>query len=211
MTTPGSKAESDEELVCRFLRTDALDAIDELVRRHEPSTRRLIRHMILCDADADDVTQEVFIRAFRALPRFKNRARFGTWLYRIALNTARTYIARKSRAPLWFTDAPPDCPGRAVSNAKDQALNLELDARITDALGKLRPKLRAAIVLTLIEGYSPAAAARIEGCLVATFYWRLHQARKILQGLLRPYLEDDCSGVSRPDDADDSKMVTTFE
>ncbi len=195
MTPSAAKPESDEELVRRFQRTGALDAADELVQRHVPGTRRMIQHMLLCDADADDLTQEVFIRAFRALPRFNGRALFSTWLYRIALNTARTYIARKNAAPVMFTDAPPDCPEPATYSPARRVLDVELDARITDALNRLRPKLRAAVVLTMIEGWTPTEAARIEGCLTSTFYWRLHQARKILRKVLRPYLEDDAPGA----------------
>ncbi|NOY80982.1 MAG: sigma-70 family RNA polymerase sigma factor [Kiritimatiellaeota bacterium] len=191
MTTTAARPESDEELVRRYQRTGALDAADELIRRHTPATRRMIRHMLLCDTDADDLTQEVFIRAFHALPRFNGRAHFTTWLYRIALNTARTYIARKKKTPVLFTENPPDRPESATYGPERRMLNHELDARISAALNRLKPKLRAAIVLTMIEGYPPAEAARIESCLTATFYWRLHQARKILQEALRPYLDDD--------------------
>jgi RNA polymerase sigma-70 factor (ECF subfamily) len=180
---------SDEQLVAAWRRAGDRGALDELAARHLTTVRRMIHSMTLDDPLADDLVQDVFLRAFRGLDSFQGRAKFTTWLYRIAMNTVHDALARRRRSPIdgrveLPRDAatPAEAPGAGVERA-------EFDGAVGRALANLPPKLRAAIVLVTIEELDPAAAAAIEGCTRATIYWRLHEARRRLAADLREHLE----------------------
>jgi RNA polymerase sigma-70 factor (ECF subfamily) len=145
--------------------------------------------MVLDDAAADDLTQEVMLKAFRGLAGFDGKAAFSTWLYRIAMNTAYTFLASRNRSPVSFHGEVPEPPQHQVETPDRAAMQAELDRQIGAALDGLSPKLRAAMVLTGIQGVSPAEAAEIEGCSAATMYWRIHEARKQLNGQLSEWLQ----------------------
>ena len=171
---------SDDELIRAFRHEGDPAALDGLIRRHVGWVRAMIYGMVLNDADADELSQEVFIRAIRGLPRFRGEARFSTWLRRIATNAVRTFLARAPR-PAPAGDCLTQHADARSATAEQSAIAAELDRRITEALGSLSPPLRAAIVLTAIEGVEVREAARIENCPVATMYWRVHKARRILK------------------------------
>jgi RNA polymerase sigma-70 factor, ECF subfamily len=181
-------AGSDEDLVRCFQRTGATEPLNELVSRHLGTVRRMVYAMVLNDADADDLSQEILVRALQALPRFEHRSRFSTWLYRIAMNVTRSFLATRARSPLQPADPLPESGDPATPRPDGRLLNHELDAEIAAALAELPPKLRAALVLTAIQGLGVAEAARIERCVVPTLYWRIHQARKQLHKRLARYL-----------------------
>lgn len=187
--TADTAAMSDEELVRRFQQTGALEALDELARRHVRTVRSMAYHMVLNQADADDLAQEVLLRAFRALPEFRHQSRFTTWLYRITMNTTRAFLAARTRSPIAATDPLPETPCPAPLKPDRQALGHELDTEIEAALAALTPKLRGALVLTTLHGLGPLEAARVEGCPLPTLYWRIHQARKELRRRLEWYLK----------------------
>ena len=173
----------DEKIVARFQESGDTELLDALVRRHVPGVRNMIYAMVLNTADADDLTQETFVRAIRGIAGFRRRARFSTWLYRIAMNTTRSFLSRKRRSPVLYRENPAESstsPNAATDNDA-------LDPAIHAALASLSPRLRAAIVLTGIRGLRAREAARVEGCSAATLYWRLHQARKILRERLREH------------------------
>lgn len=179
----------DEQLVAAWRRAGDRGALEALAFRHAPTVRRMVQSMTLDDALADDLAQEVFLRAFRSLESFQGRARFTTWLYRIAMNAVHDALARRRRSPI---DARTSLPLDAVARTEppgDRAERIELDAAVGRALADLPPKLRAAIVLVTIEELDPAEAARVEGCTRATIYWRLHEARKRLAAALREHVE----------------------
>ena len=181
-------SESDEQLVAAWRQSGDRGALDALARRHVATVRRMIHSMTLDDALADDLAQEVMLRALRGLPSFGGRAKFTTWLYRIAMNTVRGARDRLRRSPI---DGRVPLPTGTACGAEAAAARLEraeTDGAVGRALAALPPKLRAAIVLVTIEGLDPAAAARIEGCTRATIYWRLHEARKRLAMALREHL-----------------------
>ena len=163
--------------------------MDTLVRRHVGRVRSMIAQMVLSEADADDLTQEVFLRAVRGLSGFRGRARFSTWLYRIAMNVARSFIRTKrtSAADTWHALAG-TVDARSVP-AEDNAIAGELQARISEAMAALPPALRAAIVLTAVQGLEAKEAAKVQGCSTALFYWRLHKARKVLRKRLGKFRE----------------------
>lgn len=182
-------SDSDEELVAAWRQSGDRGPLEVLAARHIATVRRMVHSMTLDDALADDLSQEVFLRAFRSLGAFQERARFTTWLYRIAMNAVHDAVARRRRSPI---NARASLPVDAVARTEPPAAGAEraeLDGAVGRALAGLPPKLRAAIVLVSIEALDPADAARIEGCTRATIYWRLHEARKRLAAALREHIE----------------------
>ena len=181
-------SESDEQLVAAWRQAGDRGALEALANRHLATVRRMVHSMTLDDGMADDLAQEVLLRAFRGLASFGGRSRFTTWLYRITMNTVHGAVARQRRSPIdRRTPLPDGVPSRAESPGAGVE-RAELDGAVRRALATLPPKLRAAIVLVTIEELDPAEAARIEGCTRATIYWRLHEARKRLAESLREHV-----------------------
>ena len=172
---------ADEHLVREYVESGELRHFDTLVRRHIPKVRAMIYPMVLNDADADELTQEVFCRVIDGIHGFGHRSAFATWLHRITMNTTRNFLKRRTRNPVEHRETPPDSPGARHAHPDERAMAREDDAQLTAALAELSPALRSAIVLTTIHGMSVREAAQAEGCLTATLYWRVHQARKLLR------------------------------
>ena len=142
--------------------------------------------------EAEEVAQEVFVRAWRGLPRFEARAQFSTWLYRIAFNEAQRRLSRRRPAP-----AEPDAqgvdpvvliPDSPTLSPEHQALDREFEAILHDALSGLPEEWRVAVVLRDIEGLSTEEAAGVTGVRQAAFKSRLHRGRMQLRTLLAPYI-----------------------
>lgn len=178
---------TDEELVERCRITGCSQAASELVRRHLRRVRGVIFPMILDHSVADDLTQETFLRAWRGLSGFRVEARFSTWLTRIAWNVVQDELSRRERSATIGADSVEIAC--SVTDRPDNAiLQRELDQQIATALASLSAKLRAAIVLTGLQQLSPNEAAELEGCSIATMYWRIHEARRLLEERLAKYL-----------------------
>lgn len=176
----------DEHLIACFQETGEARHLDELFRRHLGRIRGLVYGMVLHDADADDVTQEIFVRVARSIDRFQGSARFSTWLYRVALNTTRTFLRRRAARPT-ADEAAEDCPEPGRHQPDQRALQAELDGQVARALQGLPEAWRAALVLTVLQEVPVREAARIEGCTASTLYWRIHQARRHLRAQLGSY------------------------
>lgn len=171
-----------------------LSAFNELVELHRGKIYAMIQNMIHNQADAWDLTQEAFIKAWKALPNFEARAKFSTWLYRIAHNVVYDWMRkRKIQSAGEFndeimTDATIEPSARTTpreSLAPDQALaNSELGIKIKDAMAKLSPEHRQAILLREVEGYDYKEIAEIIHSSIGTVMSRLFYARKKLQSLL---------------------------
>jgi RNA polymerase sigma-70 factor (ECF subfamily) len=150
-----------------------------------------LRRFGLGPAEADDVAQEVFLRAWRALPRFEQRAQLSTWLHRITFNEAQRWLSRRPA----FADEPASDDALAATPAPPrlapdaQALDHEFVAVLDRALAQLPLEWRAAVVLRDIEGLSTADAAAVVGVRQAAFKSRLHRGRAQLRTLLEPYLD----------------------
>jgi RNA polymerase sigma-70 factor, ECF subfamily len=179
---------SDEQLVASYRDSGQREALDELTERHLGRVRAMIYPMVLDGTLADDLTQEVFLRAFRGLASFHGRSRFSTWLYRVTMNTVYGFLARHRRSPVDFRSSVPDRCQPASEHPESAAMRGELQLAIQTALGELPPKLRAAIVLITLQRLDVGEAARIEGCTRPTMYWRLHEARKRLKTCLKGHL-----------------------
>jgi RNA polymerase sigma-70 factor, ECF subfamily len=182
---------SEHELIQRARAGDE-DAFAELVMLHADRVYGALRRFGLGEDEADEVAQEVFLRAWRGLARFEERAQFSTWLYRIAFNEAQR---RRSRSALPRADADPDGedPIVALPDSPDlgpeaQTLSREFEQILDRALWQLPAEWRDAVVLRDIEGLSTEEAAELVGVRQAAFKSRLHRGRMRLVALLKPYL-----------------------
>ncbi len=140
----------------------------------------MIYPIVLNDADADEITQEVFLRVVKKISGFKGKARFSSWLYRIAINTTYSHLKKNSRKPVSLLEEVTESidPGPGPGNG---ILAAETAAAVKNAMAGLSPPLRSAITLTAIQGMSVADAAKASGCMKATMYWRIHEARKLMK------------------------------
>lgn len=189
---------SDEDLVLRAQAGETL-AFDELVTRHRGRIYAMIRQMIKNDADAWDLAQESFIKAWKALPRFKVKARFSTWLYRIAHNTVYDWLRRRRpEAGGELNDEimseeridPGSTTTPMVGRRPDEALETtELRGKIEEALAKLSPGHRQVVVLKDVQGLAYKEIAEVMDCSMGTVMSRLHYARQKLQTLLKDEYE----------------------
>jgi RNA polymerase sigma-70 factor, ECF subfamily len=168
------------------------DAFEQLVTEHSARVFGALRRFGLDAQEADEVAQEVFLRAWRGLSKFEERSRFSTWLYRIAFNEAQRHRLRR---PLPTTlneagdiDEIAELPDASASGPQAHTLDHEFQQVLARALVQLPPDLRAAVILRDLEGLSTEEAASATGVRQAAFKSRLHRGRMQLRGLLEPYL-----------------------
>ena len=193
---PPPSAEPDEtpdiQLVERSQKGD-LTAFDTLVTRYRGRVYGMVFNMVRNETDAWDLAQDAFLKAWKALPTFRNDSAFFTWLYRIAHNVALDWLrARKNRPGPEFDDTIPASaiePGaptapHAEVRPDDRLAGTELAARINAALGQLTPEHRAVVLLRELDGLSYEEIAERTGVAVGTVMSRLFNARKKLQALL---------------------------
>jgi RNA polymerase sigma-70 factor, ECF subfamily len=185
-------ATSEQKLV-RSARAGDQDAFAELVVMHAGHVVGALRRFGLDASDADEVAQEVFLRAWRGLARFEERAQFSTWVYRIAFNEAQRRLSRRAPPRVEVDpdrdDAVTSLPEAAHLGPEAQALDHEFQQALDRALVQLPHEWRAAVVLRDIEGLSTQEAARVVGARQLAFKSRLHRGRMQLRALLEPYLE----------------------
>jgi RNA polymerase sigma-70 factor (ECF subfamily) len=181
-------SEEDHQLVARARDGDA-DAFEQLVREHTPPLYRLLVRMLGDSTATEDVTQECFVRAWRALPGFRGDAKFSTWLYRIALNEGNRFLARESRREvLPYDDVLLDVPDLGSSTA-ELAEAGELREQLERFIAELPANYRAAVVLRDIEGFSNEEAAELLELDLRNFKSRLHRGRMALRRRLEELAE----------------------
>jgi RNA polymerase sigma-70 factor (ECF subfamily) len=169
----------DEELGwIRKSREGDLAAFEELIRRYQQMIHALTFRMTGSMSDAEDLAQEVFIHAFRKLDSFRGDSQFSTWLYRIGINTTLNWKKSQQRRAQMHQEW-------AQQPTETSDRNDELCSRVQEALLKLPPKQRAAVILTTYQGLNHAEAARALRCSETTVSWRVHMARKKLKRLLQ--------------------------
>jgi len=168
-------------------------AFDDLVRRYRARIYALSLHLTGSRSEADDITQDVFTRAYQQLHTFAGRSEFFTWLYRIAVNrslNARRDTARRRTSGL---DDPRVQAAVAVDAYGDPRRAAELRqtyARLVTALDRLSPTLRSTVVLVALQGLSHDEAAAVLGCPAGTVAWRIHEARNQLRASLEGVVDD---------------------
>lgn len=184
---------SDEQLADRARGGDTA-AFSELARRYHERIYGMILGMTRNPQDTADLVQETFLKAYRAVGRFKGHSSFYTWIYRIAMNLTLNALKRKAREkPRVDTelDLCPASPGpaRQASSPEQNTLRLEFRNKLNEAIGALPLAYRSAFQLVEGQGMSHRQASRVLRCSENTVSWRIHKARRILQARLRPYWE----------------------
>ncbi len=191
---------TDRELVTAAREGDA-EAFGLLVRRHQRRVYRLAVHLLKSGAEAEDVTQDTFVRAYGALDRFDGRSEPFTWIYRIcvnlSLNALRSRKTRRASSPDdpriegLLIDNRPAAGSPARSSADKQ-----LGRALAEGIDELSDTLRTTLVLVCIDGLSHAEAGDVLGCPEGTVAWRVHEARKKLRLMLaeRGFDDDDIEG-----------------
>ena len=179
----GAPPLSDGELVAACCRTGDPATFEQLVLRHLPAVRRVLTRIVLSPTDADDLTQETFLTAYRQLADFRAEATFSTWLHRIAVNQAFMFLRhRRARHEVVALDEP---LGPVGLQPDRQVLQREESARLEAAVARLEPQTRAVLILATVEQVDVPTIAQILACPRATVYWRLHRARRQVAAWLR--------------------------
>lgn len=179
-------ASTDEELVARSIDGD-MESFNQLVLRWERPIYALAYRTLGREEDARDVCQDTFLRAYRALPRFKGEAKFSSWLYRIALNLCRDWMRRQRRSPLVEVPEGVD----PVELAAEQQAPLEtieelvgrqeLSRAVAEAMRRLPEEQRTAIILKEYHGLTFQEIADVQGCPLSTVKTRLYQGLSVLR------------------------------
>ncbi len=186
----------DAELVARVQKGDKR-AFDLLVIKYQRKIMRLLSRMIRDPAEVEDVAQEAFIKAYRALPQFRGDSAFYTWLYRIAVNTARNWQAAQARRPT-SPDTVQTEDGETfsqidnlsdISTPESQLASRQIVETVNAAMQALPEELRTAIVLREIEGMSYEDIAQAMDCPIGTVRSRIFRAREAIAAQLRPVLD----------------------
>jgi RNA polymerase sigma-70 factor (ECF subfamily) len=172
---------------------------DEIVQQHKNRIYHYICRMTHDSPDAEDLTQEVFIKAYQSLATFRQEAAVDTWLYRIATNLVIDRFRRRKRGPLaWLAWGGGDEEGDPLaelpdpdrgSDPADVAELTELQAEVHGAIATLPPKLRSAVILHDMEGLSYEEVAAVVGCPIGTVKSRLFNGRTLLRRKLARYVE----------------------
>lgn len=192
-----SEREADQILVERVQQGDKR-AFELLVVKYYRKIIRLISRLIRDAAEVEDVAQDAFIKAYRALPQFRGESAFYTWLYRIAVNTAKNYLATQGRRPESSTDIDTEeaetfADGEQLRlrdiNTPDSMLHTKQVAEtVNRAMEALPEELRTAITLREIEGLSYEKIAEAMECPIGTVRSRIFRAREAIAEKLRPLL-----------------------
>ncbi|MBC7944981.1 MAG: RNA polymerase sigma factor RpoE [Burkholderiales bacterium] len=190
-----SDREIDQQLVERAQRGDK-KAFELLVIKYQRKLARLLSRFIRDSAEIEDVTQEAFIKAYRALPSFRGDSAFYTWLYRIGINTAKNYlVAMGRRAPTTTEFNAEDAETfddadqlRDVNTPENELMSKQIANTVNQTMQELPEDLRTAITLREIEGLSYEDIANIMDCPIGTVRSRIFRARESIAEKLRPLL-----------------------
>ncbi len=188
--------EIDQQLVERVQRGDQR-AFALLVEKYQRKLGRLLGRMIRDSAEVEDVVQESFIKAYRALPNFRGDSAFYTWLYRIGINTAKNHLVAMGRRPNLTSDIEVEDAEnfedgdelRTVDTPETELMGKEIAKTVNDAIEALPEELKSAISLREIEGLSYEEIANLMNCPIGTVRSRIFRAREAIAEKLRPLLD----------------------
>lgn len=191
-----SDREIDQQLVERAQRGDK-HAFELLVVKYQRKLARLLSRFVRDPAEVEDVTQEAFIKAYRALPSFRGESAFYTWLYRIGINTAKNYlVALGRRAPTTTEFDSEEAENfddgdqlRDLNTPENELISKQIAKTVNDTMDALPEELRTAIVLREIDGLSYEEIATVMNCPIGTVRSRIFRAREGIAERLRPLLE----------------------
>lgn len=192
-----SEQEIDQQLVERVQQGDQR-AFDVLVKKYQHKIMSLVSRYVKHPGDVPDVTQEAFIKAYRALPNFRGESAFYTWLYRIAVNTAKNYLVAKGRKPpasdvdvedAEFLDAGHGL--RDIASPERMLLSDELKRTVMDTIAALPDDLKQAITLRELDGLGYEEIAITMDCPIGTVRSRIFRAREAIDKAIQPLLDDN--------------------
>jgi RNA polymerase sigma-70 factor (ECF subfamily) len=187
--------EVDQQLVERVQRGDK-HAFELLVAKYQRRLGRLISRFVRNSGDAEDVTQEAFIKAYRALPAFRGDSAFYTWLYRIGINTAKNHLITQGRRVPTSTALDAEEAENfddasllhEVSTPENELMSKQVAGVVNVSLQQLPDDLRTALTLREIEGLSYEEIAEVMNCPIGTVRSRIFRAREVVATNLRPLL-----------------------
>ncbi len=193
---PSDNREVDYALVLRAQRGDK-HAFGLLVDKYQRKLARLLSRMVRDQSEIEDIVQEAFIKAYRALPNFRGDSAFYTWLYRIGINTAKNHLVSLGRRPTVSTnveieDAENFEDGdelRTMETPESALATKQIAQTVNDTVASLPEELRTAITLREIEGLSYEEIATIMGCPIGTVRSRIFRARETISAKLKPLLD----------------------
>jgi len=191
-------SDGDQQLVERAQKGDTR-AFDLLVLKYQGRVANLVSRYVSNAAEVEDVTQEAFIKAYRALPKFRGDSAFYTWLYRIAANAAKNHLVALGRRPSsdQVIDETEhfDLPGRLKDHESPDAvlMGMELEQAVNNAIDSLPEELKAALTLREFEGLSYEEIAEILSCPIGTVRSRIFRAREAVD----KRVEEQLGGESR--------------
>ncbi len=189
------KKQSADSIIVERVQGGEKPAFDLLVRKYQFKIANLISRYVYDQSEIEDITQEVFIKAYRAISGFRGESAFYTWLYRIAVNTAKNYLVAQSRRPpgtdVEAQDAEQIESGRnlrEIGTPESNLLSKELAERVSKAVRELPEDLRVAITLRELEGLSYEEIATVMDCPIGTVRSRIFRAREVIDKQLKPLL-----------------------
>ena len=183
-----------------------IDEFEDLVRQHQRSVYNVALRLTGNADDAQDLTQDAFVRAYKAFDRYKFGTSFNRWLYRIVTNLYIDHVRKKKRAPaIDYLDEKLEMDDGSVSrevsdssfSPEDVLIKTQIDERLQKALNKISPEFKMAIILCDVEGFSYEEIAEIMGTSIGTVRSRIHRARHSMRNMLAPYSKELTSGVKR--------------
>ena len=191
-----SEREIDQEWVRRVQHGDK-HAFDFLVKKYQRRLARLLSRFVRDPAEVEDVTQEAFVKAYRALPGFRGESAFYTWLYRIGINTAKNYLVAAKQRPILSADFEDEDGDKTsageqipdLNTPETEYMNRQIVETVNQAVTALPEDLRTAITLREMEGLSYEDIAIAMDCPIGTVRSRIFRAREAISAKVKPMLE----------------------
>jgi len=191
-----TEREKDHSLVQRVQRGDKV-AFEMLFTKYQRRVSRLVSRFVRSDAEVEDIVQESFIKAYRALGSFRGDSAFYTWLYRIAVNTAKNYLVAASKRPISLTqfekndddDFEEDHFMSDTATPESELITKQIAETVNKTMNELPADLREAIMLREIEGMSYEDIADSMGCPIGTVRSRIFRAREAISQKIKPMLD----------------------